>query len=359
MSPKKKVKSSKSKTAQKSASKSVVGTSTSYDYDVLARVDEGTREEARHGDIFTNNGYRHTETVIACQDDSTGKMIFVKNPDEAGSGYLTIPRMVLNKVTDAVKKYDILITKPELAPCFNMHVSTNDRFLHENLGEQGVAEAEGWDFDVQYVAGQLNQVYIKPPNVAKGKTFPPPFNWAQIKEFFESAAKPMGYFEVKIWLNDEDLKRYIQTYSPGKKFGWISAKPDMGVSWTLDVGRCGTRDGMNHFQWKLEGPEDTMDDAIAKVESWLQGFTYKIRRHRDLIDYSDEAIPTISIPVPSQTSTHHTKETSAKETNEASSTLQASKASLVPPTSKGNSEPRASRSSLKPPTGEAKEPSTS
>ena len=285
--PKQKVKSG---TAQKSASMSAVGTSASYDYDVPARVDEGTLEEAHHGDIFTKNGYRHAETVIACRDD-TGKMIFVENPDDSAAGYLTIPRMVLSKVTDAVKKYDILITKPELGPCFNMHLSANDRFVRENLGEEGVAEAEGWDFDVEYVFGELNEVYIKPPNVAKGRSFPPPFNWAQIKEFFERAAKGMGNFEVKIWLNEEDLKCYIQTYSPGNEFGWRSAKPDMGVFWTLEFGGSGTIDRMNHFQWKLEGPEDAMDDAIAKVESWLQGFIYKIRRHPDLISYYDEPYP--------------------------------------------------------------------
>jgi hypothetical protein len=252
-----------------------------YDYNVPVTVDGRSRSDARHGDIFTKDGSRHGRSVIACRDPSTGSMSFLKNPDESGSGYLTIPAKILEPVTDALAKYKVLIDNPSISPTFNLHISPHDIWFLTNLGTDALSQIQDWDFDLHFTAGSLEEVYIKPPHILKPHAFLPPLQWNSIKEFFHYKGLAQCWFSVSVTLDEAALGRYREKYSPHKKYGWLTTKPDLGPMWSLESGGCGVRSGHNHFTWMLEGPLNMMDTAVKQIEEWFEGFDYTIKKGSD------------------------------------------------------------------------------
>ena len=95
------------------------------------------QEEINHGDMITSPSftYRATHIRIIAYDENTNKFKIVRNPDDSGSGYLTIPAEVLKNVTNAIEKYkDIYET--DCGRYMNMHISPKDAFIKERLGDQ-------------------------------------------------------------------------------------------------------------------------------------------------------------------------------------------------------------------------------
>ncbi len=57
----------------------------------------------------------------------------MKNPDDLAAGYLTIPKVVLQNVTNAMEKYKSIFSNDEYQ-IVNMHLSPKDALIQERLG---------------------------------------------------------------------------------------------------------------------------------------------------------------------------------------------------------------------------------
>ncbi len=57
----------------------------------------------------------------------------MKNPDDLAAGYLTIPKLVLQNVTNAMEKYKTIFANDEYQ-IVNMHLSPRDAFIQKKLG---------------------------------------------------------------------------------------------------------------------------------------------------------------------------------------------------------------------------------
>ena len=87
-----------------------------------------------HGDLLSvPNEYRGSCTNIVLYDGKDKKMKAMKNPDDLAAGYLTIPKLVLQNVTNAMEKYKTIFANDEYQ-IVNMHLSPRDAFIQKKLG---------------------------------------------------------------------------------------------------------------------------------------------------------------------------------------------------------------------------------
>ena len=92
--------------------------------------------DINHGDLLTVlDEYRATNTIIVYYDEKENKMTTMSNPDDRSAGYLTIPHEVLKNVTRAMEKYANIYSETEYN-VVNMHLSPNDDFIKEKLGDK-------------------------------------------------------------------------------------------------------------------------------------------------------------------------------------------------------------------------------
>ena len=100
---------------------------------------EKNKAELHHGDILTTSDTdRASGAFIVHYNETLKKFTALKNKDESGSGYLTIPAEVLEKVTNAMEKYADVFTNDETS-FLNMHISLKDDFIKEKLGEEVIS----------------------------------------------------------------------------------------------------------------------------------------------------------------------------------------------------------------------------
>lgn len=240
-------------------------------YDLPARINPPDRQLCNHGDLFMPGDYRFAGAQVACWDPDAHKMMFIDNPDDSEAGYLTIPACILSIVTDSVGKYKCLWEQP--CDCnVNMHVSTNDKFVLDKFGEV----SDGWKFDVWYAHGELEKVFVTPPDGSAGAEFEPDADWQTIVSFFDGRKGDQKRFQVHVQLDNDDLAKYKDKYTTGgKKFSWVSAAPVLVSSWRLERGASSMGQNSHKFTWKLEGPAEVETEVIEKVKDFLTGFQYK------------------------------------------------------------------------------------
>ena len=95
------------------------------------------QKEINHGDLITSPLFTHRAVYIRIivYDGNTEKFKIIVNPDDSGSGYLSIPAEVVKNVTNAIEKYkDIYET--DCGRYMNMHISPKDVFIKERLGDK-------------------------------------------------------------------------------------------------------------------------------------------------------------------------------------------------------------------------------
>ncbi len=95
---------------------------------------EKNREQLNHGDLLTTMTTDRASGIhIVSYNEESGKFEAILNPDEGGSGYLTIPATVLKNVTNAMEKYEEVLQNDD-TQVLNMHISPKDDFITEKLG---------------------------------------------------------------------------------------------------------------------------------------------------------------------------------------------------------------------------------
>ena len=95
------------------------------------------RQRINHGDLLTSPTLHHRASGFRfiLYDESQEKFTVIINPDDSGSGYLTIPAAVLKNVTNAMEKYEEIFENEKFR-YLNMHISSKDVFIKERLGDE-------------------------------------------------------------------------------------------------------------------------------------------------------------------------------------------------------------------------------
>merc|ERR1712050_284709 len=229
----------------------------------------------QHGDLVNFDEYRESATKIVYFDPSSTMYRFISNPDESGSGYLTIPKEILKDVTDFKSKYaEVLNYIEDNYEVINFHVSPSDDFITKKFG----FSPKGYEFDVYLQGKDIIEVFAVRKGVQNWEEFDYDYErvtWKQIVEFFKANAQEKTSFSVKVTLNEEDMKVYKNKYGGQFTYDWMKAQPTLPVGWKLERGA--TTMSTNHIEWnwRFIGPEKTTSQAKSSVKKFLDGFKYK------------------------------------------------------------------------------------
>lgn len=89
----------------------------------VSTIEEYLGKPLRHGDVVNFDDDRALHSFIVAESD--GKKRFMKNPDNAGAGYISIPLAVTKSLKDAVKYYNN-VTKNADYLLSDIELSQND-----------------------------------------------------------------------------------------------------------------------------------------------------------------------------------------------------------------------------------------
>ena len=144
---------------------------------VLSLVNDN---DLTHGDILHfGDEDRDVFSVIVVRQSSDA-FVLIRNPDDAAAGYLTIPRQVTESVKDCKRKYASII---EDAPFINFHLTGNDVFVKDILGEEAPVT---WDYDLPFMWGEPEgAIYITPPGRRTGEFFLRDLTWEKVNAHFQ------------------------------------------------------------------------------------------------------------------------------------------------------------------------------
>ena len=233
------------------------------------------QHEMTHGDVISDGEHRMNAAKIVNYDESNNMYNLVENPDESGSGYLTVPETILCKVTDTVAKYNSMINNSTLA-FINFKLSLKDKFVTDRLGND---LPDGYRFEVQFSNGERGEFLVSSPGGQEFHSFEADdVTWQTIVDFFEVRKSAMIKILVKVDLMGEDLKNYEEKYGQeDKKYAWMTAKPGMPSGWTLE--KAGSSGGTNKrgWLWNAHGPAQHQPEARHALQQFLQGFKHEFK----------------------------------------------------------------------------------
>jgi hypothetical protein len=224
--------------------------------------------DLKHGDVLSFDEYRDVESQIAVLRDD-GRITLIPNPDDSGSGYLTIPKEVLaNAVSDALDLYRIVIKESDVGQngSINFNLSPQDKFVVDRLGHVPC----DWLFDLTLLAGELAEFSIKVPGF-EWDTFDLQSGVPITRELIEErylSGSPLVSIYVRVDLSNGDgYERYVTKYG-----NTYSQFPSIPSSWLRESFGGGTS---KSWGWKFRGPQSRREEVEKSINEFLEGFTYQ------------------------------------------------------------------------------------
>lgn len=224
------------------------------------------KHDLKHGDVLSFNEYRDVESQIAVLRDN-GSITLIPNPDDSGSGYLTIPIEVLANVSDALDLYRVVIKESDVGQTgsINFNLSPQDKFVVDHLGHV----PSDWLFDLQLIMGEVAEFSIKIPGF-EWDTFDinsDVINHELIEERYLSGS-PLVSIYVRVDLsNGDEYERYMTKYG-----NTYSQFPSIPSSWLRESFGGGTS---KSWGWRFHGPQLRREEVEKNINEFLEGFTYQ------------------------------------------------------------------------------------
>jgi len=218
--------------------------------------------EYNYGDLVAFSDYRDTCTCII---GKKGKLI--SNPDNSGSGYLSIPFSITKYLKDAVSMYghqDLCVNDIDLR--------FNDKFILENINTKKCKILKKWNWKIAWCQTEL---FVKFPNGKSNSFNIKETNSEKILEWFKSSEKEQTKFRVKINLENEDLKKFKEKFGKDN-YQWLSASPKIPNTWSEYNGSSGGGSNNHYSITHYQGPIDDKDILINNIKDFYQGFNYQI-----------------------------------------------------------------------------------
>ncbi|ELU02230.1 hypothetical protein CAPTEDRAFT_213767 [Capitella teleta] len=184
------------------------------------------KNNLQFGDVVCFGDMRAETAFIITTND-----LWIRNPDESGSAYLTIPVAITQHLTDAVTKFQDLSHENPI----NILLKTHDKFIEKRFGHD---LPEHWLFDVHFSEGAITDSFVRYDEDISWR-----FKWDavtldQLKLMESQLKQPQSGFELTIELRGDKLVEYKQKCEalfPGK-YGWIKASPQLPNGWRLETG---------------------------------------------------------------------------------------------------------------------------
>ena len=220
--------------------------------------------DLKHGDVVSFDEYRDVESQIAvCRDDGT--ITLIPNPDDSGSGYLTIPKEVLANVSNALDLYRVVINETDAGQTgsINLNLSPQDKFVVDRLGHV----PSDWSFDLVLIEGEMTDFSIKIPGF-EWDTFDPDSITRELVEERYLSGSPLVSVHVRVDLsNGDEFERYVAKYG-----NTYSQFPNIPLSWLR--GSFGGGTGKS-WGWRFHGPQSRREEVEKSIKEFLEGFTYQ------------------------------------------------------------------------------------
>ena len=225
------------------------------------------KHDLKHGDVLPFDEYRDVESQIAVLRDD-GSITLIPNPDDSGSGYLTIPIEVLANVSDALDLYRVVIKESDVGQngSINFNLSPQDKFVVDRLGHV----PSDWLFDLHLITGELADFSIKVPGF-EWDTFDLNSGIMITRESIEErylSGSPLTSIYVRVDLsNGDEYERYVTKYG-----NTYSKFPSIPSSWLRGSFGGGTS---KSWRWRFHGPQLRREEVEKSIKEFLEGFTYQ------------------------------------------------------------------------------------
>ena len=220
--------------------------------------------DLKHGDVLSFDEYRDVESQIAVSRDD-GSITLIPNPDDSGSGYLTIPKEVLANVSDALDLYRVVIKESDVGQTgsINFNLSPQDKFVVDRLGQV----PSDWLFDLVLITGEVTDFSIKIPGF-EWDTFDLNSLTRELVEERYLSGSPLVSIYVRVDLNNGDeYERYVTKYG-----NTYSQFPNIPLSWLR--ASFGSRSDKS-WGWRFHGPQSRREEVEKSIKDFLEGFTYQ------------------------------------------------------------------------------------
>lgn len=151
-------------------------------YDLLKRRAKGS---LAHGDILVYSNYREWPAIFADIDGTSLK--FVQNPNRSGSGYLTIPKNITQKLDHALeyyKKIDVDNVDLEFGDDDVIVKKTIDKILHPTLLPMIAKKDVSLDVDESQWRVKIEGVALQYATEVMNKILEDPDFLKQVKRLF-------------------------------------------------------------------------------------------------------------------------------------------------------------------------------
>ena len=221
-------------------------------------------ENANFGDILFLDGYRDLGTIIIGKEQE-----LVHNPDYSGAGYLSIPYKITRFLKDATEKFKSIEYN-------SIDLRYDDEWIIENLNTETFSIPDNWrirlwDNTIQiFFTNKINHIF----NIEN-------LNAEKINNWYLSSTKPSILIEVYFSIEGDKYFEFIKKYRTKDKYSWMSAKPSIPDSWSIEAGESGG--GMNSYDATSYylGPREEKNIVIDSINKFYEGFNFRISE----IDY--------------------------------------------------------------------------
>jgi len=225
------------------------------------------------GDVVRFGKHRDGDTVIIGQAAEGGYLHFVRNPDDSGAGYLTIPAEVLRGIRNGPAKYADVIGAN--MPTINLHLSADDNFIVDTLGGR---PPEGTQFDVLYIAGALETICVKPPESRRWHEFEPSeLSLERVTRLLSNRESgDDAKLTLRVSLRGDQFTRYKDVHGrSARRHAWLEAVPELPDTWSIEKGISSGGSMSASWVWKLHGPARELEEVKRIVGEFLQGFDFE------------------------------------------------------------------------------------
>ncbi len=225
-----------------------------------------------HGDVLRYGNYRDAYSFVIGRDPYTGQYQAFTNPDESGTGFLTIHKNILANVTDMYQKYKDVIDNT--SSTIHFHVSPHDKIIVHKLGSD---VPQNWEFDLHFIDGQFQEFWIRTPQNDWQRFCYDSVTLENIQQYFTEDYQNSSEFITHCELDSKQLRKYQATFNCRccGQDSWKSAAPKMPPIWFIRKVRCKYGNGQASWLWICRGPTADLSRAKHNVFAFLKGFPFK------------------------------------------------------------------------------------
>jgi len=211
------------------------------------------------GDIVRLNEYRDTGTFFVGE-----KGELIENPDNSGSGYLTVPLEITKHFDDAIKKFEI-----DYLEINDIELKYNDKLILDKINTKNCKIKENDNFILSYYFYD-NTLEVIFPNGNHNRFDINELTANKIKKWYKSSQLQQSKITVEISVKDDDYIRFKKKYKD-------NYYPKCPTTWSTDYGG-GSYGGKNLIERiYFKGPSHETKNLKDMINKFFKDFQQNIK----------------------------------------------------------------------------------